>query len=170
MCHVESQCYLPPDKRDIPALTPAKAGTWLSDPKGLRMCDASSVSLSGALLKWLLLFHDRLYQARCPSQSHTLQTETVNFCNMLAQRNLLRFTTTTCGVVPSRSGRSWKSISAANAAANFHKVLSIARSNEPVKLCSIRQVAHTHTHTQTQQFFGIRASQLMLGELEDFLD
>ena len=74
---------------------------------------------------------------------------------MLAQRNLLRFTTTTCGVVPSRSGRSRKSISAANAATNFHKVLSIARSNEPVKLCSIRQVAHTHRHSNFSAFVQI---------------
>ena len=25
------QCYLPPDGGDIPAFTPAEAGTWLSD-------------------------------------------------------------------------------------------------------------------------------------------
>jgi len=29
-----TQCYLPPGRGDIPALTPAKAGTRLSDPGG----------------------------------------------------------------------------------------------------------------------------------------
>jgi len=27
-----TQCHLPPDRRDIPAFTPAEAGTRLSDP------------------------------------------------------------------------------------------------------------------------------------------
>ena len=31
-CHMGSQCYLPPGRGDIPALTPAEAGTRLSDP------------------------------------------------------------------------------------------------------------------------------------------
>ena len=31
-----SQCYLPPDRGDIPALTPAEAGTRLSDPEGMQ--------------------------------------------------------------------------------------------------------------------------------------
>jgi len=30
-----TQCYLPPDRGDIPALTPAEAGTRLSDPKSI---------------------------------------------------------------------------------------------------------------------------------------
>ena len=30
------QCYLPPDRGDIPALTPAEAGTRLSDPGGMQ--------------------------------------------------------------------------------------------------------------------------------------
>jgi len=30
------QCYLPPDRGDIPALTPAEAGTQLSDPGGMQ--------------------------------------------------------------------------------------------------------------------------------------
>ena len=30
------QCYLPPDRGDIPAFTPAEAGTRLSDPGGTR--------------------------------------------------------------------------------------------------------------------------------------
>ena len=34
-----TQCYLPPDRGDIPALTPAEAGTRLSDPEG---CKAES--------------------------------------------------------------------------------------------------------------------------------
>ena len=28
------QCYLPPDRCDMLAFTPAEAGTWLSDPRG----------------------------------------------------------------------------------------------------------------------------------------
>ena len=32
MPHGITQCYLPPDRGDIPALTPAEAGTRLSDP------------------------------------------------------------------------------------------------------------------------------------------
>ena len=31
-----AQCYLPPDRGDIPALTPAEAGTRLSDPGGMQ--------------------------------------------------------------------------------------------------------------------------------------
>jgi len=30
-----TQCYLPPDRGDIPALTPAEAGTRFSDPGGM---------------------------------------------------------------------------------------------------------------------------------------
>ena len=32
MPHGITQCYLPPGRGDIPALTPAEAGTRLSDP------------------------------------------------------------------------------------------------------------------------------------------
>jgi len=32
MPHGMTQCYLPPGRGDIPALTPAEAGTRLSDP------------------------------------------------------------------------------------------------------------------------------------------
>jgi len=31
-----TQCYLPPDRDDIPAFTPAEAGTRLSDPGGMQ--------------------------------------------------------------------------------------------------------------------------------------
>ena len=31
-----TQCYLPPDRGDISALTPAEAGTRLSDPGGMQ--------------------------------------------------------------------------------------------------------------------------------------
>ena len=33
-----TQCYLPPDIGDIPAFTPAEAGTRLSDPGGIQGC------------------------------------------------------------------------------------------------------------------------------------
>jgi len=35
MAYGITQCYLPPDRGDIPALTPAEAGTRLSDPGDL---------------------------------------------------------------------------------------------------------------------------------------
>jgi len=35
-----TQCYLPPDRGDIPAFIPAEAGTRLSDPGGMQ-CQAS---------------------------------------------------------------------------------------------------------------------------------
>ena len=31
-----TQCYLPPGQGDFPAFTPAKAGTWFSDPGGMQ--------------------------------------------------------------------------------------------------------------------------------------
>jgi len=31
-----TQCYLPPDRDDIPVFTPAEAGTRLSDPEGMQ--------------------------------------------------------------------------------------------------------------------------------------
>jgi len=30
-----TQCYVPPGKGDVPALTPAEAGTQFSDPGGM---------------------------------------------------------------------------------------------------------------------------------------
>ena len=36
MPHGIIQCYLPPGRGDIPALTPAEAGTRLSDPGGMQ--------------------------------------------------------------------------------------------------------------------------------------
>ena len=35
-CHGITQCYLPPGRGDIPTLTPAEAGTRLSDPGGMQ--------------------------------------------------------------------------------------------------------------------------------------
>ena len=34
-----TRCYLPPGRGDIPALTPAEAGTRLSDPGGMQGVD-----------------------------------------------------------------------------------------------------------------------------------
>ena len=36
MPYVITQCYLPPVRGDIPALTPAEAGTRFSDPGGMQ--------------------------------------------------------------------------------------------------------------------------------------
>jgi len=38
MPHGITQCYLPPGRGDIPALTPAEAGTRLSDPPSSGVC------------------------------------------------------------------------------------------------------------------------------------
>ena len=36
MPHGITQCYMPPGRGDIPAITPAEAGTRLSDPRGMQ--------------------------------------------------------------------------------------------------------------------------------------
>jgi len=36
MPYIITQCYLPPNRGDIPAFTPAEAGTRLSDPGGIQ--------------------------------------------------------------------------------------------------------------------------------------
>jgi len=36
IAYIGSQCYLPPDRGDIPAFTPAEAGTQLSDLAGMQ--------------------------------------------------------------------------------------------------------------------------------------
>jgi len=36
MPHGITQCYLPPGRGDIPALTPSEVGTRLSDPGGMQ--------------------------------------------------------------------------------------------------------------------------------------
>ena len=43
-----TQCYLPPGRGDIPAFTPAEAGTWFSDPGGRQ----GWVELGGWLERW----------------------------------------------------------------------------------------------------------------------
>jgi len=40
-----TRCYLPPGRADIPALTPAEAGTQFGDPGGMQGC----VDLNGRL-------------------------------------------------------------------------------------------------------------------------
>jgi len=46
-----TQCYLPPGRGDIPALTPAEAGTRLSDPGGMQgLVDLVDLDLAGLLL------------------------------------------------------------------------------------------------------------------------
>jgi len=43
-----SQCYLPPGRGDIPALTPTEAGTRLSDPGGMQgSADLAVVGIYG---------------------------------------------------------------------------------------------------------------------------
>ena len=38
MAYVITQCYLPPGRGDILALTPTEAGTRFSDPGGMQGC------------------------------------------------------------------------------------------------------------------------------------
>ena len=45
MPHGITQCYLPPGRGDIPALTPAEAGTRLSDPGGMQGLIAAILTL-----------------------------------------------------------------------------------------------------------------------------
>jgi len=49
MPHGITQCYLPPDTDDIPALTPSEAGTRLSDPEG---CKAELTQLACYTPTW----------------------------------------------------------------------------------------------------------------------
>ena len=54
-----TQCYLPPGRGDIPAFTPAEAGTRFSDPGGMR----GWVDLGGWLERWstrITVTHDGL--------------------------------------------------------------------------------------------------------------
>jgi len=60
-----TQCYLPPDRGDIPAFTPAEAGTRLSDPGGMQ----DWVDLVG------LLHTDRV----CPPEDGHPGSTCVNF-------------------------------------------------------------------------------------------
>jgi len=40
-----TQCYLPPGRGDIPAFTPAEAGTRFSDPRGMQGCSGIEGSM-----------------------------------------------------------------------------------------------------------------------------
>ena len=46
MPHGITQCYLPPGRGDIPALTAAEAGTRLSDPGGMQGLVAADTTIS----------------------------------------------------------------------------------------------------------------------------
>ena len=62
MLHGITQCYLPPGRGDIPALTPAEAGTRLSDPGGMQgWVDLSTPAIreSGLMLLWRSLHAGR---------------------------------------------------------------------------------------------------------------
>jgi len=49
--HGITQCYLPPGRGDIPALTPAEAGTRLATPEG---CKAElKTEMGGSVADWL---------------------------------------------------------------------------------------------------------------------
>jgi len=71
MPHGITQCYLPPGRGDIPALTPAEAGTRLSDPgwmKGrveLGVCAQVSVFLLVAMSVECCLAVSRPYRLSC---------------------------------------------------------------------------------------------------------
>ena len=52
MPHGITQCYLPPGRGDIPALTPAEASTRLSDPGGMQ----AGVDVVGFLLQTEMVY------------------------------------------------------------------------------------------------------------------
>ena len=45
-----TQCYLPPGRGDIPALTPVETDTRFSDPGGI--CKAELTKLAGYIPRW----------------------------------------------------------------------------------------------------------------------
>jgi len=51
-----TQCYLPPGRGDIPALTPAEAGTGLSDPGGMQACTLTKLYSDDLMLVILYWF------------------------------------------------------------------------------------------------------------------
>ena len=55
-----SQCYLPPGRGDIPALTQAEAGTRLSDPEGCK----AELTLAGYIPKAKTVTHPGTNRAR----------------------------------------------------------------------------------------------------------
>ena len=50
MPHGITQCYLPPDRGDIPALTLAEAGTLISDPGSAPVGPTNLALLTGTIL------------------------------------------------------------------------------------------------------------------------
>jgi len=60
MPHGITQCYLRPGRGDIPVLTPAEAGTRLSDPGGMQGC----VDLVGLLHTEMVYLPEGGYPSR----------------------------------------------------------------------------------------------------------
>jgi len=93
MPHGITQCYLPPARGDIPALTPAKAGTRLSDPGGMQgwvvcvsVCQVMSVVCQYLPLKEDLDEHvtvyrciSHLYHSHLPHVSNYINVQN-NYC------------------------------------------------------------------------------------------
>jgi len=67
-----TQCYLPPDRGDIPAFTPAKAGTRISDPEGMQ----GWVDLDG-LLHTEMVYHTRPKTVTHPSTNRARRALTL---------------------------------------------------------------------------------------------
>ena len=93
MPHGITQCYLPPVRGDIPALTPAEAGTRLSDPGGMQgwvvcvsVCQVMSVVCQYLPLKEDLDEHvtvyrciSHLYHSHLPHVSNYINVQN-NYC------------------------------------------------------------------------------------------
>ena len=93
MPHGITQCYLPPARGDIPALTPAEAGTRLSDPGGMQgwvvcvsVCQVMSVVCQYLPLKEDLDEHvtvyrciSHLYHSHLPHVSNYINVQN-NYC------------------------------------------------------------------------------------------
>jgi len=72
-----TQCYLPPGRCDIPALTPADAGTRLSDPGGLQgWVDLVGWLHTGWYTRAQTVTHPGTNGARCRVTSFIRQTTT----------------------------------------------------------------------------------------------
>ena len=81
-----TQCYLPPGRGDIPALTPAEAGTRFSDPGG---CKAELTGSRSTCIPVLLCFLFALYSTHVsPLTSFMLRMTAVTILVTSAQRRV----------------------------------------------------------------------------------
>jgi len=71
MPHGFTQCYLPPGRGDIPGLTPAEAGTRLSDPGGCKAELSSSTFSSSTVVVVVRSLIEKNFDKRKVHKRHT---------------------------------------------------------------------------------------------------